>query len=88
MPAQMRGEPVALDSWILQGGSAHTRGRAHLATLSIGFSPLLDKVADEAQAKDFLVEYNSTAEVVWNAYSEASWAYNTNITDYNKQVMV
>ncbi|EMP33716.1 Angiotensin-converting enzyme, partial [Chelonia mydas] len=53
-----------------------------------GYPDGIDKVADEAQAKDFLVEYNSTAEVVWNAYSEASWAYNTNITDYNKQVML
>nr|XP_048686115.1 angiotensin-converting enzyme isoform X2 [Caretta caretta] len=53
-----------------------------------GYPDGIDKVADEAQAKDFLGEYNSTAEVVWNAYSEASWAYNTNITDYNKQVML
>lgn len=52
------------------------------------FSPSLDKIADEAQAKEFLAEYNSTAEVVWNAYTEASWAYNTNITDYNKEIMV
>uniref|UniRef100_A0A8C3XMN8 Angiotensin-converting enzyme n=1 Tax=Chelydra serpentina TaxID=8475 RepID=A0A8C3XMN8_CHESE len=47
-----------------------------------------DGIADEAEAKDFLAKYNSTAEVVWNAYSEASWAYNTNITDYNKQIML
>lgn len=48
----------------------------------------LDKIADEAQAKEFLAEYNSTAEAVWNAYTEASWAYNTNITDHNKDIMV
>lgn len=48
----------------------------------------LDKIVDEAQAKEFLSEYNSTAEVVWNAYTEASWEYNTNITDHNKEVMV
>lgn len=48
----------------------------------------LDKIADEAQAKEFLSEYNSTAEAVWNAYTEASWAYNTNITDHNKEIMV
>lgn len=47
-----------------------------------------DKIADEAMAKEFLVEYNHTAEAVWNAYTEASWAYNVNITDYNKQIMV
>lgn len=52
------------------------------------FSPPLDKIADEAQAKEFLSEYNSTGEAVWNAYTEASWAYNTNITDYNKNIMV
>lgn len=33
-------------------------------------------------------EYNRTAEEVWNAYTEASWAYNTNITDHNKEIMV
>lgn len=51
-------------------------------------SPPLDKIADEAQAKEFLSEYNSTAEAVWNAYTEASWAYNTNITNENKEIMV
>ncbi|KAL8175811.1 UNVERIFIED_CONTAM: hypothetical protein K2H54_008779 [Gekko kuhli] len=34
------------------------------------------------------MEYNLTAEAVWNAYTEASWAYNVNITDYNKQIML
>lgn len=48
----------------------------------------LDKIVDEEQAKEFLSEYNSTAEVVWNAYTEASWDYNTNITDHNREVMV
>lgn len=48
----------------------------------------LDKIADEAQAKAFLSEYNSTAEAVWNTYTEASWAYNTNITNHNKEIMV
>lgn len=36
----------------------------------------------------FLDEYNQTAEVVWNAYTEASWAYNTDINEANKQKMV
>ncbi|NWR35416.1 ACE enzyme, partial [Tachuris rubrigastra] len=53
-----------------------------------GYPEGIDKIADEAQAKEFLVEYNSTAEMVWNAYTEASWAYNTNITDHNKEVML
>lgn len=47
-----------------------------------------DKITDEEQAKLFLTEYNSTAEEVWNAYTEASWAYNTDINEKNKQVMV
>uniref|UniRef100_A0ACB8EUU6 Uncharacterized protein n=1 Tax=Sphaerodactylus townsendi TaxID=933632 RepID=A0ACB8EUU6_9SAUR len=47
-----------------------------------------DKIADEAEAKEFLMEYNSTAETVWNAYTEASWAYNVNITDHNRQIML
>lgn len=36
----------------------------------------------------FLDEYNSTAEKVWNAYTEASWSYNTDINEDNKQEMV
>ncbi|PKU31794.1 angiotensin-converting enzyme [Limosa lapponica baueri] len=53
-----------------------------------GYPEGIDKIADEVQAKEFLSEYNSTAEAVWNAYTEASWAYNTNITDYNKEIML
>ncbi|XP_009882130.1 PREDICTED: angiotensin-converting enzyme [Charadrius vociferus] len=53
-----------------------------------GYPEGIDKIADEAQAKEFLAEYNSTAEAVWNAYTEASWAYNTNITDHNKDIML
>uniref|UniRef100_A0A8C8RMH9 Angiotensin-converting enzyme n=1 Tax=Pelusios castaneus TaxID=367368 RepID=A0A8C8RMH9_9SAUR len=53
-----------------------------------GYPDGIDKITDEAQARNFLAEYNSTAEVVWNAYTEASWTYNTNITDYNKEVML
>ncbi|KAM3859472.1 angiotensin-converting enzyme [Diretmus argenteus] len=53
-----------------------------------GYPEDIDKNTDELQAKKFLEEYNSTAEVVWNAYTEASWAYNTNITEPNKQTML
>uniref|UniRef100_A0A3B4DX39 Angiotensin-converting enzyme n=1 Tax=Pygocentrus nattereri TaxID=42514 RepID=A0A3B4DX39_PYGNA len=49
---------------------------------------VVDKITDETQAKQFLAEYNSTAETVWNAYTEASWAYNTNINEQNKQIML
>lgn len=47
-----------------------------------------DKNTDELDAKTFLEEYNSTAEVVWNAYTEASWKYNTDINEANKKNMV
>ncbi|NXI48401.1 ACE enzyme, partial [Galbula dea] len=53
-----------------------------------GYPEGIDKIADEAQAKEFLAEYNRTGEAVWNAYTEASWAYNTNITDHNKEIML
>ncbi|XP_028823415.1 angiotensin-converting enzyme isoform X2 [Denticeps clupeoides] len=53
-----------------------------------GYPEDIDTISDEAQAKKFLLEYNSTAEVVWNAYTEASWTYNTDITEQNQQVML
>nr|XP_056719617.1 angiotensin-converting enzyme [Euleptes europaea] len=53
-----------------------------------GYPEGIDKIADEAVARKFLTEYNSTAETVWNAFTEASWAYNVNITDHNKQIML
>ncbi|XP_061444219.1 angiotensin-converting enzyme [Rhineura floridana] len=53
-----------------------------------GYPEGLDKITDETAAKTFLAEYNSTAEVVWNAYTEASWTYNTNITENNRQIML
>ncbi|XP_078501201.1 angiotensin-converting enzyme isoform X1 [Lissotriton helveticus] len=53
-----------------------------------GYPTGIEKNADEQQAKDFLAQYNSTAEVVWNDYTEASWTYNTDITEANKQIML
>ncbi|XP_064807077.1 angiotensin-converting enzyme-like [Oncorhynchus masou masou] len=53
-----------------------------------GYPEDIDKIADEVQAKKFLEEYNSTSEGVWNAYTEASWAYNTDINEENKQNML
>lgn len=53
-----------------------------------GYPGDIDKKTDEAEAKILLDDYNSTAEVVWNAYTEASWAYNTDITEENKQAML
>ncbi|KAL4660481.1 angiotensin-converting enzyme [Arapaima gigas] len=53
-----------------------------------GYPGDIDKISDEVQAKNFLAEFNRTAEVVWNAYTEASWAYNTDINDNNKDIML
>ncbi|KAM9837051.1 angiotensin-converting enzyme [Aulostomus maculatus] len=53
-----------------------------------GYPEDIDKNTDENDAKKFLDQYNSTAEVVWNAYTEASWAYNTDINEENKQAML
>ncbi|KAM4622364.1 angiotensin-converting enzyme [Discoglossus pictus] len=53
-----------------------------------GYPGDIEKNANEREAEDFLATYNSTAEEVWNSYTEASWAYNTNITEHNKQVML
>lgn len=61
-------------SWIL-----------HFSLLLLAYA---DKNTDELDAKQFLETYNETAELYWNAYTEASWAYNTDINDENKQAMV
>ncbi|XP_054454528.1 angiotensin-converting enzyme [Anoplopoma fimbria] len=53
-----------------------------------GYPEDIDKNTDELDAKKILNEYNSTAEVVWNAYTEASWKYNTDINEANKQAML
>uniref|UniRef100_A0A8C6WKM3 Angiotensin-converting enzyme n=1 Tax=Neogobius melanostomus TaxID=47308 RepID=A0A8C6WKM3_9GOBI len=51
-----------------------------------GYPGDIDKKTDEAEAKLLLDEYNTSAEAVWNAYTEASWAYNTDINEANKQL--
>uniref|UniRef100_A0A3B4GUW0 Angiotensin-converting enzyme n=1 Tax=Pundamilia nyererei TaxID=303518 RepID=A0A3B4GUW0_9CICH len=51
-----------------------------------GYPEDIDKNTDELDAQKLLEEYNSTAEVVWNAYTEASWKYNTDINEANKQL--
>uniref|UniRef100_A0A8C3B3R6 Angiotensin-converting enzyme n=1 Tax=Cyclopterus lumpus TaxID=8103 RepID=A0A8C3B3R6_CYCLU len=53
-----------------------------------GYPEDIDKNTDELEAKKFLDDYNSTAEVMWNAYTEASWMYNTDINKANKQAML
>lgn len=57
----------------------------HFSGLLLVYS---EKNADELDAKAFLEMYNDTAEVFWNAYTEASWKYNTDINEANKQAMV
>uniref|UniRef100_A0A669B7A7 Angiotensin-converting enzyme n=1 Tax=Oreochromis niloticus TaxID=8128 RepID=A0A669B7A7_ORENI len=53
-----------------------------------GYPEDIDKNTDELDAQKLLEEYNSTAEVVWYAYTEASWKYNTDINEANKQAML
>ncbi|XP_029383471.1 angiotensin-converting enzyme isoform X1 [Echeneis naucrates] len=53
-----------------------------------GYPGDIDKNTDELSAKTLLDEYNRTAEVVWNAYTEASWNYNTDINEVNNQAML
>ncbi|XP_072926854.1 angiotensin-converting enzyme isoform X1 [Hemitrygon akajei] len=49
-----------------------------------GYPNGTDKITDENTAKTFIDEYNTEAEKVWYESTEASWAYNTNITENNK----
>lgn len=44
--------------------------------------------ATEAGANQFLNDYNSTAEQVFYYSTEASWEYNTNLTELNSQQQV
>ncbi|XP_041431911.1 angiotensin-converting enzyme isoform X1 [Xenopus laevis] len=53
-----------------------------------GYPGDIEKIANEKEADTFLSNYNKSAEVVWYEYAEASWAYNTNITEANKDVML
>lgn len=59
--------------------------KSHLTMI---FPICTDKNTDELDAKQFLEEYNSTAETVWNAYTEASWKYNTDINEANNEELV
>lgn len=42
----------------------------------------------EAEAERFVSDYNSTAEEVFYFSTEASWNYNTNLTEHNSQLQV
>ncbi|KAK4325685.1 hypothetical protein Pmani_003778 [Petrolisthes manimaculis] len=43
--------------------------------------------SNEAEAIDFLGRYDREAGQMCNTFMEASWNYNTNVTDFNKRVM-
>lgn len=60
------------------------------SSLGIFSKPPIKKSAapTEDQAREWLVYYNSEASKQWYKYTEAWWAYNTNITEYNEQVAV
>ena len=45
------------------------------------------KNTNEEEAKTFLVEYNENYGKLLNEYTLASWAYETNITDENADVV-
>lgn len=42
----------------------------------------------EQGAESFVSDYNSTAEEVFYFSTEASWNYNTNLTEHNSQLQV
>ncbi|XP_023569948.1 angiotensin-converting enzyme isoform X1 [Octodon degus] len=48
----------------------------------------IDLVTDEAEANKFVEEYDRTAQVVWNEYSEANWNYNVNITTEGSKILL
>ncbi|XP_076616131.1 angiotensin-converting enzyme [Chaetodon auriga] len=53
-----------------------------------GYPEDINKNTNELDAENLLEEYNRTAEVVWNAYTEASWKYNTDINKENEEAML
>lgn len=62
-----------------------------LGLLLVGSTTALDSAylpnknygTDEAAAQEFASDFNSTAEQVFFMSVEASWSYNTNLTEYN-----
>ncbi|XP_038634663.1 angiotensin-converting enzyme [Scyliorhinus canicula] len=53
-----------------------------------GYPNGTDKITDEKVAQNFVDNYNTVTEKVWFDYTEASWTYNTNITEHNNQIML
>ena len=42
----------------------------------------------EESAREWLVDYNAQAQVVYSRSAQGSWDYQTNITSHNQQVAV
>ncbi|XP_028675845.1 angiotensin-converting enzyme [Erpetoichthys calabaricus] len=53
-----------------------------------GYPNGTDKNTDETDAVQFIEKFDTMAKEVWNAYTEASWAYNTDINSKNKEIML
>ncbi|XP_059494632.1 angiotensin-converting enzyme [Stegostoma tigrinum] len=53
-----------------------------------GYPNGTDKITDEKKAQEFVNNYNTVTEKVWYDYTEASWTYNTNITEQNNKIML
>ncbi|XP_070546857.1 angiotensin-converting enzyme-like [Ptychodera flava] len=47
-----------------------------------------NSITDEDAAQGYLAEHNSTAEEVYYTATVAAWNFNTNLTDYNNEVMI
>ncbi|XP_041371786.1 uncharacterized protein LOC121385251 [Gigantopelta aegis] len=50
--------------------------------------PESGKISDLGQAEEFLADYERQAMAVYYRSSEASWAYETNMTDHNSDAMI
>lgn len=66
-----------------------------LGLLLLGSSLALDNSylpgnygSTEADAQRFINDFNSTAELILYKSVEASWTYNTNLTEHNSQLQV
>lgn len=46
------------------------------------------QIRDEAQAWDWIAEYDAQAQVYYYRSALAAWNFNTNLTDHNQRLMV
>ncbi|XP_049717325.1 angiotensin-converting enzyme-like protein Ace3 [Elephas maximus indicus] len=59
-----------------------------LSWLRTGDTQSPDMSYNESEAKEFLQNYEQTAQFVWNNFMEATWNYVTNITKKNREEML